>query len=410
MQQLTNQQRLKPWMGFVLFTVTVAFLFFIGSAMQTVWGVAGLVATEAGFLIIAIAYALIFRIPLKEMFPIKKFTFKDFFGAAFLVGGGVSFGMISILIVGMLYPASLNGSDVKAFEMLYGEGAGYIFMMFAISLMPAICEEAIQRGAIIANFRTIKKDWVIVLIMGLFFGLFHLSALRFINTAIMGACLSYIVVKKNNILLSAIMHFSVNFLSSSYSWFVSVILNGSGNRNLSEQVAQLTPEAMKSALPSYLFMGLAAPFFIVLGLMLLNPVKHKKIRFLFAGIVTAIMFVSGVAIAATSLNTQTVVKTNMSYTIDIENSDSSPVEFNIADEGSYSVAVVIMNVPAESQYSVRIEKANGKVVSNGMFTSSAFKTYTKQIGLEPGDYRLYIVNGFGTKGEKPAVSVQINKI
>jgi hypothetical protein len=69
-----------------------------------------------------------------------------------------------------------------------------------------------------------------------------------------------------------------------------------------------------------------------------------------------------------------------------------------------------MNVPAESQYSVRIEKANGKVVSNGMFTSSAFKTYTKQIGLEPGDYRLYIVNGFGTKGEKPAVSVQINKI
>ena len=45
----------------------------------------------------------------------------------------------------------------------------------AAVICPPICEEAIMRGAILSNFRSIKKDWVIVLIMGLFeFGAFAL--------------------------------------------------------------------------------------------------------------------------------------------------------------------------------------------------------------------------------------------
>ena len=71
MQQVTNQQKLKPWMGFVLFTVVMVLFLSAGARMQTAWRIYGLIATEAMFLVIAILYAVIFRIPLKEMFPVK---------------------------------------------------------------------------------------------------------------------------------------------------------------------------------------------------------------------------------------------------------------------------------------------------------------------------------------------------
>jgi len=73
------------------------------------------------------------------------------------------------------------------------------------------------------------------------------------------------------------------------------------------------------------------------------------------------------------------------------------------------MAVVIMNTSGAGTYSVRIEDSEGKVVSSGMITSSAFKTYTAQIELEPGNYMLYINNGTGTKGNHPMVSFQLNK-
>ena len=404
MQQLTVQNKIKPWMGFVLFAVVMVLFFFVGAPMQDAWGIIGLVATEIMFLVLAIAYALIFRIPLKEMFPVKRFKSKDFFGSLSLTLGGTLFGLISVAVVGIVFPKSLEGSDVEAISDYIGGGAGYIFLMFAMSFMPAVCEEAIHRGAILSSFRSIRKDWVIVLIMAMFFGIFHLSTLRFINTAIMGACLTYIVVKKNNILLSSLSHFIINFSASTLSYVSGKMSGGSVNT----ASALSSPDMMKAALGTYLMTGIAAPFLIVLGLMLLNPASHKKIRFLFAGIVTTVMLISSIIITlSSSTGANVVAQTNISYTVESENTESLPIVFEAETESNYTVAVVVMN--AEGEYSVRIETNDGEPVVNGTVSSGMIRTYTRQIRLEPGFYNLYVENGPGTKNEKPAISIQINK-
>ena len=87
-QLLTGQQRLKPWMGFVFFAAVIVLVIFACRPMQEAWKVTGLIATEAVFLVLAIGYALLFRIPLKEMFPVGRFTARDLFGSLFLVSGG----------------------------------------------------------------------------------------------------------------------------------------------------------------------------------------------------------------------------------------------------------------------------------------------------------------------------------
>ena len=395
-------------MGFALFAVLMALFIFVCGPMQEAWGIWGLIATEAIFLILAIAYALILRVPLKEMFPIKKFKARDFFGSLFLVVGGIQFGLISVAVSGIIYPSALEGGDVQAISEFIGGDTGYIFTMFAMALVPAICEEAIHRGAIISNFRSIKKEWIIVLIMGLFFGIFHMSALRFINTAIMGACLSYIVVKKNNMLLSSLMHFILNLGSSTISYVSGKLLNASGNGGTYTMASQMTVDNMKNVLGSYLMTGLAAPFLIVIGLMLLNPSAHKKIRFLFAGIITAVMLISSVAITVSnSTGSNVLLQTSMSYTVQNENEESLPLDLKVDTSGDYTVAVVIMN--SKGDYSVRIEKDNGETVSDKQVPSGVLMTYTDRLSLESGNYRIIIVSGKDTVGEHPSISVQVNK-
>jgi hypothetical protein len=209
------------------------------------------------------------------------------------------------------------------------------------------------------------------------------------------------VVKKNNLLLSSLTHFTINFVSVSISYFSSAQTSGGNSQNV-----RITGEVLNAGLGMYLLIGMAAPFLIVAGLMLLDPQSHKKIRFLFAGIVSAVMLVCSVFITFfVSSGSNDVVKTNMSYTVDYENSESSPLSFTIENEGDYTLAVVVMN--SSGNYSVRMEKSNGDVVLNGMLSSGGKKSYSQRLALEPGDYRLIIVNGTGTAGGKPVISVQI---
>ncbi|MBP5655070.1 MAG: CPBP family intramembrane metalloprotease [Clostridiales bacterium] len=406
MQQITNQQRLRPWQGFVLFAVVMALFVTVCSYMQTNWGLVGLFTTEFLFLLIAVAYALILRIPLKEMFPIKKFTARDFFGSLLLVLGGVTFGLISVAIVGILVPSSLEAGDVQSLQKIMGGATGYVMTILLVAVCPAICEEAIHRGAILSNFRSIKKDWVIVLIMGIFFGINHMSVLRFINTAILGACLSYIVVKKNNILLSAMMHFIINFSSTTLSYAANALMKSMSSGSGEGPAVEMTVDTLKTALGSYLMMGVAAPFMIVIGLMLLNPAGHKKIRFLFAGILAAVMLISSFGMTIVSSFAGSVVQTTVNYTVEEEGSDSGAVDFDIEKDGNYNIICVIMSPAGE--YSVRVEKEGGDLCFEDKVDDGVIKTYQKKVALDAGSYKLYIINGKDSKGVEVAVSVQVN--
>ena len=410
MQQVTNQQKLKPWMGFVLFAVLMAYFIFVCVPMQTAWGIWGLIATEVSFLVIAIVYGLIFKIPLKEMFPIKKFSAREFFGSIMLVAGGSMFGLISVGLVGVLFPSTLESGDVSAITDYISNGPGYILLIFIIAVLPAICEEAIHRGAILTNFRSIKKEWVVILIMAIFFGINHLSFLRFINTAILGACLSYIVIKKNNILLSSISHFTVNFAASSISYISSLLFKKATGSALSgsDISSAMSSGIMKTALSSYLFYGVIAPFLIVIGLMLLNPASHKKIRFLFAGIVAVICLVSSVGMTAFNTMNNKITSANFSYRVVQENEETPGVDVDIEEEGNYSIVCVLMK--ADGEYTAKLVDENGNVVSEDAFPAGSLRTLSVNKHLEPGHYELIMVNGKGTLGDTPNFSLQINKI
>ena len=203
MQKISDQGRLRPWMGILLFGVLMAFFIFVCAPLQLNLGIPGLIITELGFVALAVIYCLIRRVKIREVFPVKKIKVREFFGCILLAVGVFPVSLIMVALTAIIFPSSAAEAGELS-NFIYGS-LNYPLAVLIIALMPAICEEAIHRGAILSNFRGIKRDWVIVLIMGLMFGINHMSVLRFLSTMLFGMVLSYVVVKKNNILLSMLM-------------------------------------------------------------------------------------------------------------------------------------------------------------------------------------------------------------
>jgi len=89
---------------------------------------------------------------------------------------------------------------------------GMWLSILIVSIMPAICEEAVHRGFILHTFKGVKKQWVVVLSMAIIFGVFHLDVYRFVPTAILGACMTWVMLKTENMLMPALYHATNNLI------------------------------------------------------------------------------------------------------------------------------------------------------------------------------------------------------
>ena len=248
----------------------------------------------------AVIYCLIRKVKIKEVFPVKKVKVREVIGCILLVLGIFPVSLMLVALTAIIFPQA--ASEVGELNSFIFGNLNFPLAVLIVALLPAICEEAIHRGAILSNFRGIKHDWVIVLIMGIFFGINHMSVLRFLTTMTLGLFLSYVVVKKNNIILSMIMHFTNNFISVAISYALGQ--NGAA-------VSSSATVDYSAVIGTYMVIGFASPILITLGLMLVYPEGHKKIRFLYAGVMAAALLVGGFMINAGNAKKNIILNTGL---------------------------------------------------------------------------------------------------
>ncbi len=80
---------------------------------------------------------------------------------------------------------------------------------FAFALVPAVCEEALFRGALLATLREFPA-LPACLLSGAAFGLFHGSLYRFLPVALLGASLAVVVLRTGNLALAVLGHAAHN--------------------------------------------------------------------------------------------------------------------------------------------------------------------------------------------------------
>ena len=86
MQTKTEKRILKPYHGIILFALVIVFLIFGATPIQEKFGMAGVALTELILLAMAIIPAIILKVDIKAMFPVRRPEIRQVFGVLLLWG------------------------------------------------------------------------------------------------------------------------------------------------------------------------------------------------------------------------------------------------------------------------------------------------------------------------------------
>lgn len=87
-----------------------------------------------------------------------------------------------------------------------------------VAVLPAICEEALNRG-ILLNAYEVRGTYKAIIITGIFFGIFHFDITNFLGPVVLGILLGYYAVRTNSIFAPILAHFMNNAISEFFSFY-----------------------------------------------------------------------------------------------------------------------------------------------------------------------------------------------
>lgn len=184
----------------VLFGLLMILLvYFAGTWLQARDLVSGLALTLWGLVLPpALLYPLVTRVPYRETLglraaPLRNFLLAPLLAALLIV---VVNGYAELQKTFLPMPSGLEEAFGRLLELKDLPPLGAIFL-FAVS--PAICEELFWRGAFQGDLERGGRPVRTALLVGLFFGLFHLNVYRLIPTAAVGAVLAVVRARSGSI-------------------------------------------------------------------------------------------------------------------------------------------------------------------------------------------------------------------
>lgn len=197
------------------FIAAVAVLFFyMGFPLQAAWGERGLLLSEWLLLLLpAFLFIRIAGFDFGETFSFRRPRGPQFAGALFLIAGAMPLGWFLAWAQGFVVPIPwdmLEGLE----DLITAESPSrLLWLLTLLALTPAICEEAVFRGVLLAGIRGRASVVRVAVFNGLVFGAFHLSfesAFRFLPTAWLGFILAWAVLSTRSIWVGVLMHFVNN--------------------------------------------------------------------------------------------------------------------------------------------------------------------------------------------------------
>lgn len=387
----------KFYAGFIVFAVVIVLLLFAAAPMQHALGIYGLFLTELMLLVCALISVLIFKYDIRKVLPMKLPRLRQVFGVLFLWAGALFLGYFCIFITMVLFPEAMTGLSKALGDYL--TDAPILVSLVISALMPAICEEALCRGFIQYSFGGIKYKWLIIVLVGVLFGIFHMSLLRFMPTMILGFALAYIMYETRNILLPMLFHFTNNAVSVAMTYALPPAADSVD--------AGLISSAALLYIGVILLLGVAVPWLFIAGSRLLkskeeNAQKQLSRRtILAAGLISAFCFIAGIgtAVFGTGVIMKDMTILNMSYTAIVDaTSTQQEHPITIEKDGQYDLAFSARpQKGAEGTIQFRFTGEDGAVYLDAT-GSDLFGN--KPLYLESGAYTLMIVYDY--KNTEPA--------
>ena len=198
-----------PAHALVLFGVAYVLLFFVFIPLQA-WRLGlGIALTEwIGILGLVVVYARGTGRSLRNVLRLRR-------PAPLALAGAALVGASAWLVVGLLadwlmpIPPELAQSLRRVVAPIDGS-RGLGTSLALIALTPAICEEALFRGAILRGFSAKLPRLTSAVLTGALFGLYHVDVWRLVPTGLLGVLLSLIALEQDSIVPAMVTHFINN--------------------------------------------------------------------------------------------------------------------------------------------------------------------------------------------------------
>ncbi|MBO6015580.1 MAG: CPBP family intramembrane metalloprotease [Lachnospiraceae bacterium] len=382
MQTLTKKKSITA--ALVMFVAVMIMLIFVGAPIQSSLGMLGLLITELLFLSLALIGTKIMKASFKDVFPIKKPRVRQIFGTLFIWLGSYLGVLFFTLLIGYFFPDQLGNTQEGLMGVFNSVPLPIRYLIVAVS--PAICEEAVHRGFILHFLKPIQKKWLIVLIMGILFGIFHLDPIRFVATALLGMALSYTALETGSMFYPFLIHLLNNSLSV-----------GATKMMESEEMAAAASAQVitPSVLGQYLLLLCVAPWLLWAGSALLHEKntepkskeqKKANTKILLACILTsAVCLVGGFVMAAGNMMTNAVNTGVQTPTVSQLHETPFTTDVHIEKEGMQQLTAV-METPKGILHISIVDEAG-----NIAYETSAEKmTGNIPLNLKAGDYTMQV--------------------
>lgn len=197
----------QPTAGHAIAVFALAFVlwFFAFSWLQRWRLIPGLLISQwGGFLGLVVLYARFMRAPVREILWLRR-PARSAVLAALLIGGSawVILGVVADKVVAP--PKELVESMRRLIHPPGGDRT-LVESLLALAITPAICEEALFRGAILRGLRTRFGPFASCLVTGLLFGILHGDVWRLVPTTLLGMLLSWVALATGSIVPSMLIH------------------------------------------------------------------------------------------------------------------------------------------------------------------------------------------------------------
>lgn len=175
-------------------------------------------STQVTFALVLVAFFAVTKAPLREV-GVRKCRPKYFLYALLLQFGLLfALGDLNNLFVELL--KKLFGYEPSSVPLPSLDGFGVVGVIFAVALVPAICEEMVFRGVMV---NSVKKSGVVftVLVNGALFSLFHMNPAQTIYQFLCGCAFALMAYRSGSVFPTVLAHFLNNafvILSEKFAW------------------------------------------------------------------------------------------------------------------------------------------------------------------------------------------------
>ena len=168
-----------------------------------------MVAQQVGlFLLPALIWTQLFRFNFRATFSLRLPSARGLLGGVLLALGSWAVGSVVFLLLTRFFPGAQIYND--DFAKLLGEID--LPLGLAISILPAICEEACFRGVVLSGIGNTGSRTTAIVGSALLFGLFHINPYHVATATAVGLVLSAAALETGSIYVAILIHFANNGL------------------------------------------------------------------------------------------------------------------------------------------------------------------------------------------------------